>query len=161
MSQIFLFCYRSVMLFKIYTVKVWLCGFYRAMLMTACDLSAITKPWPVQQRVGIYQKPDQIPYFPECTVPAIPPIWTHSAIGTDINCFLADYCTNRFCNETWHIKVSKSVKILRKTALKIVHNLSLSPFIYNLPLLRAYLVGLPPNFKPENPSVSLDFRESG
>lgn len=24
----------------------------RAMLMTACDLSAITKPWPIQQRVG-------------------------------------------------------------------------------------------------------------
>lgn len=27
--------------------------FCRAMLMTACDLSAITKPWPVQQRVYV------------------------------------------------------------------------------------------------------------
>ena len=25
---------------------------YRSMLMTACDISAITKPWPVQKRVG-------------------------------------------------------------------------------------------------------------
>lgn len=129
-SQISLFCYRSGMLFKIYTVKAWLCGFYRAMLMTACDLSAITKPWPVQQRVSIYQKPDQIPYFPEHTVPAILPIWTHCAFGTDINCCLANYCTNWHCNEMWHIKIR--VKILRKAALKILPNFSLSLF-FSLP----------------------------
>ena len=26
---------------------------YRSMLMTACDIAAITKPWDVQRRVGI------------------------------------------------------------------------------------------------------------
>lgn len=25
---------------------------FLAMLMTACDLSAITKPWPIQQRIA-------------------------------------------------------------------------------------------------------------
>uniref|UniRef100_A0A803SWL9 cGMP-specific 3',5'-cyclic phosphodiesterase n=1 Tax=Anolis carolinensis TaxID=28377 RepID=A0A803SWL9_ANOCA len=29
---------------------------FLAMLMTACDLSAITKPWPVQQRVSFYTR---------------------------------------------------------------------------------------------------------
>lgn len=29
----------------------WLLCHFRAMMMTACDLSAITKPWPVQRRV--------------------------------------------------------------------------------------------------------------
>lgn len=27
-------------------------GLLRAMLMTACDLAAITKPWPVERRVA-------------------------------------------------------------------------------------------------------------
>lgn len=30
--------------------------FQRAMMMTGCDLSAITKPWEVQSKVGTFKK---------------------------------------------------------------------------------------------------------
>ena len=32
-------------------------------MMTACDLSAITKPWPVQRRVGSYNPPSTDVYL--------------------------------------------------------------------------------------------------
>lgn len=32
--------------------KKWMCCVFRAMMMTACDLSAIAKPWEIQSKVG-------------------------------------------------------------------------------------------------------------
>lgn len=51
-------CYKELLLIIFYLrcgsmkINAWQCvSPYRSMLMTACDISAITKPWPVQKRV--------------------------------------------------------------------------------------------------------------
>ena len=35
------------------TVCVHICTSFRGMLMTACDVAAITKPWEIQKRVAL------------------------------------------------------------------------------------------------------------
>lgn len=47
-----LFCSELCVINNLYNPVIFLGCFCRAMMMTACDVAAITKPWEIQEKVA-------------------------------------------------------------------------------------------------------------